>query len=737
MLNPDALSPSSPVFSAVELRRLLNGQFGEHNVKEFAALIKLLHNTPEIPVTQEPVGSQAIATVGPARTQLQVVQERLQAQYEATPEHDLPNGAPDRLTLQQVIKSISYHEKKLSVQPQNLDPEVTQGSLNLQQSILVNGPSQILASVLQEETQQEEMQVGEMLQEDALLEEALHEDMPQEEMQRPESPVLDPVAAATSAQRCSAYDAVAQLKPLLADHTIFAATPERRENLLLHLHSLISSELLSAPPCTQSELAAFICQCDGNSSRLDFLQVMTAFLRGSPNSAFVTQIETLLNAQLNENMIFEQVLVPHAPNSISGDAMLAQLAELTPEARELFLLKLSRATLIIYKLITCELAQIRQGAEISPLAEASTGTTPEPPSYTDSESEDKSPTPSTEFISLVDSEAEEQPLSRRLGSAETPTRTTPVPPSPEHDESEEDEPAAQSVGFTQIANLEEQSHRPNEAEAGVEDAPAEGVSGSSTSAPTGSVPKVSIFKRVVYAVFKKRGTGESMNVRKCRKKIDDANKKDGIVAKLRHMSFMAHNFSANAMQEEEDKNTLIEAKKLLVKLNSYVPAVLQENNTELVEGIRLIFATTLNAQLMQEMNKNNNLHNRPATLSMHLVYYNVILTYLEDLPLPWVYDVVYQSVRGFTYSFNDVKSGRTIPLGDFELADVPLNPTIELPHSYYLAALGLPPSATETQARSAYKTLCLKYHPDKNLEDPARAHEMFLRLQIVAASLKL
>ncbi|MGL5251280.1 MAG: hypothetical protein ACRC7P_09405, partial [Enterovibrio sp.] len=313
------------------MRRLLNGQFGEHNVKEFAALIKLLHNTPEIPVTQEPAGSQAVAPIRPARTQLQVVQERLQAQYEATPEHDLPKGALDRPLLQQVIKSIAYHKKKLSAQPQNLDPEVTQGSLSLQQGILVSEPTQILAPALQEETQQEEMQVEEMLQEDALPEEALHEDMLQEEMQRPESPVFDLVIAATSAQRCSTYDAVAQLKPLLADHTIFTATPERRENLLLHLHSLIGSELLSALPCTQPELAAFICQCDGNCSRLDFLQIMTAFLRGSPNSAFVTQIETLLNTQLNENMTFEQVLVPSAPNSISGDAMLAQLAELTPE----------------------------------------------------------------------------------------------------------------------------------------------------------------------------------------------------------------------------------------------------------------------------------------------------------------------------------------------------------------------------------------------------------------------
>ncbi|MGL6176473.1 MAG: hypothetical protein ACRC1U_05710, partial [Vibrionaceae bacterium] len=329
---------------------------------------------------------------------------------------------------------------------------MTQGSLSLQQGILVSEPTQILAPALQEETQQEEMQVEEMLQEDALPEEALHEDMLQEEMQRPESPVFDLVIAATSAQRCSTYDAVAQLKPLLADHTIFTATPERRENLLLHLHSLIGSELLSALPCTQSELAAFICQCDGNSSRLDFLQIMTAFLRGSPNSAFVTQIETLLNTQLNENMTFEQVLVPSAPNSISGDAMLAQLAELTPEEKALFLLKLSRATLIICQLIICELAQIRQGAEMLLPADASTDTAPEPPSSTDSESEDESPLPSTEFISLANGETEEQPLSRRSSTAETPTRTTPESPSPEHDDSEENEPAAQSVGALQIAN---------------------------------------------------------------------------------------------------------------------------------------------------------------------------------------------------------------------------------------------------------------------------------------------
>ncbi|MGL6176472.1 MAG: hypothetical protein ACRC1U_05705 [Vibrionaceae bacterium] len=115
MLKNSSNHCKSPAFSAVELRQLLNGQFGEHNVKDFAALIKLLHNTPEIPVTQEPAGSQAVAPIRPARTQLQVVQERLQAQYEATPEHDLPKGALDRPLLQQVIKSIAYHKK--SCQP--------------------------------------------------------------------------------------------------------------------------------------------------------------------------------------------------------------------------------------------------------------------------------------------------------------------------------------------------------------------------------------------------------------------------------------------------------------------------------------------------------------------------------------------------------------------------------------------------------------------------------------------
>ncbi|MGL5250669.1 MAG: J domain-containing protein, partial [Enterovibrio sp.] len=472
---------------------------------------------------------------------------------------------------------------------------------------------------------------------------------------------------------------------------------------------------------------------------------------------FVTQIETLLNTQLNENMTFEQVLVPSAPNSISGDAMLAQLAELTPEERALFLLRLSRATLIICQLITCELAQIRQGAEMILPADASTDTAPEPPSSTDSESEDESPLPSTGFISLANGETEEQPLSRRSSTAETPTRTTPEPPSPEHDDSEEDEPAAQSVGalqianveeiecegwqgpqeLTPIANLEERSHRPNAAEASLEDAPAEGVSGSSTSTPASTVPKANIFERVYTAVFKKGDTGGPMDVQKCRKKIADANKSDGLVAKLRLMSFIAHNFSANAMEEAEDQKTLIKAKELLVKLNSYMPAVLQENQTELVEQFRLIFATTLNAQLMQEMNKNNSVQSRPVTLSSHLIYYNMIYAYLEDLPLPWDHDAVYQSIRDLTYSVKDEKSGITIPLKDFKLADVPLNTKIKLPHSYCFAALGLPPDATEAQVREAYKTLRFKYHPDKNLEDQAKAQEMFLRLQIVAKSLKL
>ncbi|MGL6176617.1 MAG: J domain-containing protein [Vibrionaceae bacterium] len=143
----------------------------------------------------------------------------------------------------------------------------------------------------------------------------------------------------------------------------------------------MNSELRFAHPQTQSDLVSFMNQRDsGNaSSRLDYLQIMTAFLRGSPNAAITSQINALLSSQLAQNMTLEQILVPRAAGSMSGEAVLEQFAGFTPEAKKLFLLKLARATLTICQLITSELAQTSQAVRTSSSsAETSPSATPEP-----------------------------------------------------------------------------------------------------------------------------------------------------------------------------------------------------------------------------------------------------------------------------------------------------------------------------------------------------------------------
>ncbi|MGL6175601.1 MAG: hypothetical protein ACRC1U_01205, partial [Vibrionaceae bacterium] len=309
MRSSDHTSPS-PVFSLNELQQLVAGEFGGYQTGSLQALVERLRNTAETPSTL------------PRRSQLQTVQQRLLAQYDAAPENSAPNGEPTRQQLQQVISEIASYECQPSLSPQRptLAPACAQQG---------EPPRETAASATQNER------------------------------------AAASSITTTSAQQRAAQDAVAQLKPLLANHTVFTASPEQRVNLLLHLHTLMNSELRFAPPQTQSELASFINQRGNASSRLDYLQIMTAFLRGSPNTAITSQINALLNSQLAQNMTLEQILVPRAAGSMSGEAVLAQFADFTPEAKKLFLLKLARATLTICQLITSELAQTSQAVRAS------------------------------------------------------------------------------------------------------------------------------------------------------------------------------------------------------------------------------------------------------------------------------------------------------------------------------------------------------------------------------------
>lgn len=57
-----------------------------------------------------------------------------------------------------------------------------------------------------------------------------------------------------------------------------------------------------------------------------------------------------------------------------------------------------------------------------------------------------------------------------------------------------------------------------------------------------------------------------------------------------------------------------------------------------------------------------------------------------------------------------------------------------MPTRNYYEVLGLSSTATKEEIRQAYRRLALKYHPDKNPENPIEAEEMF---KLVRCSFKI
>ncbi|MGL6176705.1 MAG: J domain-containing protein, partial [Vibrionaceae bacterium] len=166
------------------------------------------------------------------------------------------------------------------------------------------------------------------------------------------------------------------------------------------------------------------------------------------------------------------------------------------------------------------------------------------------------------------------------------------------------------------------------------------------------------------------------------------------------------------------------------------------------DRVRIAFALALNARLMQDMDKKTltkpdtsefvSFYPKPISLSIKLIHYHTILSYLETLPLPWDFETLYLHVIGFAKNFycEDLYQ-KEVDLENFKLADVPLNLNHILPRTYYLKVLGLSQNASNNDARDAYKRLCLQHHPDRNKNNQEQAKEMFARLQIVAAALEL
>ncbi|MGL6176199.1 MAG: hypothetical protein ACRC1U_04300, partial [Vibrionaceae bacterium] len=326
-------SPSAPALALHELQQLLLGSFGEYRARSFSALMTRLRNTNETPRTQRPT-----------RSQLQVIQQKLQAQHAATPINAVPADQPTRQQLQSVLRALACYEDQASSRPQIAAPDTTQAYLEACQALHVNVPAvPVNASARLLLTDHSRA-----------------------------------IIATTGAQRRLANNAVTQLKPLLTRHTVFTASTEQRTNLFLHFNTLINSKLQPSLPRSQNELELFINQRDsrGANTRLDYLQIMTACLRGSPNAAISAQINALLNSKLTQRIKFEHILVPCSVDNMSGDAILRAFASLTPDEKRLFLLKFAQATLKICQIVTQELTQARAQSQTRPQAEASTPSAP-------------------------------------------------------------------------------------------------------------------------------------------------------------------------------------------------------------------------------------------------------------------------------------------------------------------------------------------------------------------------
>ncbi|MGL6176706.1 MAG: hypothetical protein ACRC1U_06890, partial [Vibrionaceae bacterium] len=388
MLEPD-LRSFSPALSLNELKELMSGNFGPHQKGSFFALISLLRNTEQTPATQ--------------MSPLQVVQQKLQAQYEATPLDDAPENAPTRQQLQCVMEAIACYERQKSELPELLlASESLQAYDSARQAVGLSSDDSARSTPISEVSSAYEKIISAM-----------------------------PV---TPTQRYHAFSAVAQLKPLLERHSIFTASPQQRENLLLHFHTLIRCELQPSLPITRSPLAFeafFDGDNSGDCSRLECLQLMTACLRGSPKAEIAGEITALLSSKLTEEITFAQILVPRAANNMSDSALFSAFSHLTPAAQQLFLAKLSHAALKICQLITVELAQSRKGAQTSPPLSASASRAqsissdsaeraaenPKP------DSEDEFPTPSSEQTFSTESNIDQpSPIpSPSIAEAETVT----------------------------------------------------------------------------------------------------------------------------------------------------------------------------------------------------------------------------------------------------------------------------------------------------------------------------
>ncbi|MGL5336717.1 MAG: J domain-containing protein [Enterovibrio sp.] len=667
MLAPDHGSVS-PALSLNELQQLLLGAFRGHRASSLSALVDRLRNTPETPRTQQ------------SRTLLQAMQQHLQAQYEATPANAVPEGAPTRPQLNAIMKALACYENQHSAPSPSSTAVAVQAFMEARQTINVGSSANAAALPIL----------------------TIHRNA-----NRPNS-------TTTETQRRLACNTAGQLRPLLANHSVFTISPAQRANLLLHFNSLINSKLRSSLPRSRGELDLFFNMPDsyGGSTRLHYLQIMTATLRGSSDTAITSQINALLETKLTRDITFEQVLVPLANGYINGATLLKRFNNLSAEEQHLFLLKWSQTTLKICQIVTSELAQIMPSIaarQPSPPMSPSPRRPPPQPSLPMSPSPPPSPLP------------------------RSPTR--PVAPSPSP-------PPAASIDTTQppqspepppAADTPESQRRASTASASSKIVDTAGAAAGETSA--NAPASGNIFSRLFNYWTKRRV------LNKCRKELEKACKRRGVIGELDRKAVEMSAYRYNPAPEDIFDNMVKEGKSLLAELNRHLPILLED--AELAEKIYHAFATVLNAMLLDHIVSGTNQRDQGfPRYKVKFAYYNSILAFLKNSPQPWDIDAIYAKLKEIfsKFSADNIGSSRLdddVFLQNFTLNDVPLNPNAKLSRNCCLKALGVSSHASEDEIRKAYRKLCLQYHPDKNPDNLELAQEMFLRVQIVASLLGL
>lgn len=137
-----------------------------------------------------------------------------------------------------------------------------------------------------------------------------------------------------------------------------------------------------------------------------------------------------------------------------------------------------------------------------------------------------------------------------------------------------------------------------------------------------------------------------------------------------------------------------------------------------------------------------------ASCNHRSLYGTLIRAYVHSTQFPINVDKLYKEISEMIYAlygtghiskYDGMIGSEWVSdeIDEFKLSDIPLNPNVKLSRLHCLKAFELSENSTEEEIKTQYKRLCLKYHPDKNLENTEAAKEMFIRVQIVASTLNV